>query len=454
MKKQKGITLIALIITIIVMLILVGVTVTTAINGGLFEKARIGAKGTQKEVDREKLNMAVAFAYDETTGKIDKTKLEQELGDEWRVTETTGTYLCENKKTGNKFKVTAGGEITDEEIENEDKLIINCKIVETNLEGETGKRIFFIPQSGFDYQKEFCEFASKETKVTINSVEDGWEKIAEQGEITPGEMVKALNSDWGLTGENELSIDEWTRLYALMNKLQNNKATIKFNGKNVGDDEAPAFATAFESEDTKLERTPIKVTVTVTENGEEKITETGHKAEDDPEEVVKVDLKKRKINSVEIKFRYSIRITNEGEIAGAATEISDYIPDGLKFVQEDNPDWRESEGKVVTNKLAGTTLQPGESAEVEIILTWINSDKNMGVMMNTAEINKDHNKYDSRDIDSTPGNKDLEEDDLGQKAQILLTVKTGSDFINYSILGVMFISIILTGAILIKGKLV
>ena len=271
MKKQKGITLIALIITIIVMLILVGVTVTTAINGGLFEKARIGAKGTQKEVDREKLNMAVAFAYDETTGKIDKAKLIQELGDGWIVTESEGTYLCENERTGNKFKVTAGGEITDEEIENEDKLIINCKIVETNLEGETGKRIFFIPQSGFDYQKEFCEFASKETNVTINSVEDGWEKIAEQGEIAPEEMVKALNSDRGLTGENELSRDEWTRLYALMNKLQNNKATIKLNGKNVGDDEAPAFATVFESEDTKLERTPIKVTVTVTENGEEKV---------------------------------------------------------------------------------------------------------------------------------------------------------------------------------------
>lgn len=272
MKKQKGITLIALIITIIVMLILVGVTVTTAINGGLFEKARIGAKGTQKEVDREKLNMAVAFAYDETTGKIDKTKLEQELGDEWGVTESEGTYLCGNKKTGNKFKVTAGGEITDEEIENEDKLIINCKIVETNLEGETGKGIFFIPQSGFDYQKEFCEFAKKTTgQQTITSVEDGWKKIAEQEEITPEEMVKAINSNWGLTGENELTIDEWTRLYALMNKLENNKATIKFNGKNVGDDEAPAFATAFESDDIKLERTPIKVTVTVTENGEEKV---------------------------------------------------------------------------------------------------------------------------------------------------------------------------------------
>lgn len=274
MKKQKGITLIALIITIIVMLILVGVTVTTAINGGLFEKARIGAKGTQKEVDREKLNMAVAFAYDETTGKIDKTKLEQELGDEWGVTETTGTYLCENKKTGNKFIVTAEGEITDDE-----PLTINCKIVESTTEdkGEitTSKIMLFIPESGFDYEKEFCEFVSKEKKVTINSVEDGWKKMLQDEESTEeieiSKVAEMLNSNYGLTGENELTIDEWTRLYALMNKMGNKQATIKFNGKNVGDDEAPTFATAFESEDTKLERTPIKVTVTVTENGEEKV---------------------------------------------------------------------------------------------------------------------------------------------------------------------------------------
>ena len=39
MRGQKGITLVALIITIIVMLILVGVSVTVALNGGLFDKA-------------------------------------------------------------------------------------------------------------------------------------------------------------------------------------------------------------------------------------------------------------------------------------------------------------------------------------------------------------------------------------------------------------------------------
>ena len=42
---QKGITLIALVITIIVMLILVAVTITMAVNGGLFEYA--GRAGTQ-----------------------------------------------------------------------------------------------------------------------------------------------------------------------------------------------------------------------------------------------------------------------------------------------------------------------------------------------------------------------------------------------------------------------
>lgn len=43
----------ALVITIIVMLILVGVTVTVAINGGLFDQAKKAAKGYQQEALNE-----------------------------------------------------------------------------------------------------------------------------------------------------------------------------------------------------------------------------------------------------------------------------------------------------------------------------------------------------------------------------------------------------------------
>ena len=52
--KNKGITLIALIITIIVMLILVAVTINMAVNGGLFEKAEQAVGETQNEVNKEK----------------------------------------------------------------------------------------------------------------------------------------------------------------------------------------------------------------------------------------------------------------------------------------------------------------------------------------------------------------------------------------------------------------
>ena len=79
----------------------------------------------------------------------------------------------------------------------------------------------------------------------------------------------------------------------------------------------------------------------------------------------------------------------------------------------------------VTDKLAGTTLKTGESAEVEIILTWINSEDNLGVLINTAEINKDHNEYGVPDRDSTPGNNVPGEDDIDD-APVMVTIKTGS----------------------------
>lgn len=53
MKSQKGITLIALVITIIVMLILVAVTITMAINGGLFNYAKDASTKTNGAMTNE-----------------------------------------------------------------------------------------------------------------------------------------------------------------------------------------------------------------------------------------------------------------------------------------------------------------------------------------------------------------------------------------------------------------
>ena len=164
----------------------------------------------------------------------------------------------------------------------------------------------------------------------------------------------------------------------------------------------------------------------VIENGKETVTQTGHKAEDDPEQVVKVELNRKKLNSVTVKFRYSIRVTNEGDIAGYAKQIKDYIPEGLKFDAKDNPDWKDEGNNIITTrKLENTLLQPGQSAEVEVLLTWKNNKNNLGLKVNTAEISEDYNEKHVHDKDSTPNNKVPGEDDIDD-APVLLSISTGA----------------------------
>lgn len=187
----------------------------------------------------------------------------------------------------------------------------------------------------------------------------------------------------------------------------------------------------------------------VIENGKETITQTGHDPWDDPEAVVKVELHRKKLNQVTVKFRYSIRVINQGDIAGYAKEVTDYVPQGLKFVAADNPGWTDEGNNVISTRLLeNTLLQPGEYADVEVVLTWINSENNMGVMNNTAEISEDDNEYGVPDKDSTPDNQKPGEDDIDD-APVMLSISTGQIRI-YFTLGFIVLITIAGGVILIK----
>ena len=270
--------------------------------------------------------------------------------------------------------------------------------------------------------------------ITISKA--GTQTVLNIKEETAPDGYKPYNGTISLT----ISAKESTEKYAL--DKENTKLTQKSadneentsNGEVTCDiNEEKSLITITIPNEKKVFDLALRKWVTqaiVTENGQTYVTDTGHKAEDEPEEIVKVDLKKSKLNDVVVKFNYSIRVTNEGEIAGYAKEVSDYIPNGLKFVAEDNPDWTEKDGKIVTRALENTLLQPGESAEVKVLLTWVNSSNNMGVMINTAEISEDYNDYGIPDRDSTPNNKVPGEDDIDD-APVMLTVKTGSDVIIY-----------------------
>ena len=153
--------------------------------------------------------------------------------------------------------------------------------------------------------------------------------------------------------------------------------------------------------------------VLVNENGQEKIIETGNIG-DENDIIPHVQINKKNIDKTLVKFVYSIKITNEGQIAGEATEITDYVPEG------------------------------------EVVLRWINGHDNLGPKTNMAEISEDYNKENIPDRDSTPDNKKDGEDDIDD-ATVLLSVNQGggiqSIYINLSLI---FLAIIFVGGIIIK----
>ena len=71
LKNNKGITLIALIITVIVMLILVGVTVATIADGGLLNKAKTAVEKTEEQAIHETILGAMVL---DPNGKINIEK--------------------------------------------------------------------------------------------------------------------------------------------------------------------------------------------------------------------------------------------------------------------------------------------------------------------------------------------------------------------------------------------
>ncbi|MBR3255015.1 MAG: DUF11 domain-containing protein [Clostridia bacterium] len=317
------------------------------------------------------------------------------------------------------------------------------------------------------------------------SYENGLDKMEAGSTVNPN-LIKAFDKTAGLTDTNpdyrDIKVAFRVTEQYIKNKV-NDKIITNFaqisddqdeDGKPVNDiDSTPdKWNDGEDDQDIEKIRIPtfdlaLKKWVTqaiVYENGEETVTNTNHDPWDDPEDVVKVELHRKKLSDVTVKFRYSIRVYNDGYdretgkvkdgfVEGYAKEVTDYIPEGLMFVQEDNPDWTlVGDNIITTNKLENTLLKPGEYADVEVLLTWINGEDNLGLKTNVAEISKDENEWGAPDWDSTPNNKTPGEDDIDD-APVMLSITTGEDrtIILMSIgLGVAALATLAGGVFLIK----
>ena len=125
---------------------------------------------------------------------------------------------------------------------------------------------------------------------------------------------------------------------------------------------------------------------------------------------------------------YTIRIYNEGTLAGFANEITDNIPDGLEFIEDSSINksyaWELKDSKLVTTYLSdsninnvinpvtelenGTKTLSYKDVKVQFKVVAEPSKYAGETITNWAEIQEDSNN----DIDSTPGNNNKEEDDI------------------------------------------
>ena len=155
MKNQKGITLIALIITIIVMLILVGVSVTVALNGGLFSTAQKATGDTKAERDNE---LALSDGKVEINGEwynsIDEYVNGNSGGAKVEILPKKGTYTIGEE-------VTIGEEHFFVIADDTEKVTLLAKY-NLNTEGTA--------QSNAAYSETACAFSSTNYWSTIEGI--------------------------------------------------------------------------------------------------------------------------------------------------------------------------------------------------------------------------------------------------------------------------------------------
>lgn len=144
----------------------------------------------------------------------------------------------------------------------------------------------------------------------------------------------------------------------------------------------------------------------------------------------KIDIKAKELSNSKVYMEYNIVVKNNGEVSGYVKNVVDYMPKGTVFMADLNSGWyKNTDGNIYNTKLKNTEIKPGESKTVSIILVKQMTEKNTGIVSNSAEIAELYNEYGIEDIDSKVANRAENEDDFGT-ADIVISVNTGGLLIN------------------------
>ena len=218
---------------------------------------------------------------------------------------------------------------------------------------------------------------------------------------------------------------------------------IKLSDDNARDIDIGLYTS--EKFDLKLDKYISKITRTTPSSGSKTYEYNNSKA-------AKIEVLGSNLGKSSAIIEYKIVITNEGAVAGYAKKIVDYLPKGVSFSTELNKDWYLSDnGNVYNASLANEIINPGESKELTLVVTKKITEDSLGdPINNNAEIYESYNEQGLKDIDSTPGNKAQDEDDMST-ADVIFSIVTGK-IIMYTTIILGIVAILGFGVFEIKKR--
>ena len=168
------------------------------------------------------------------------------------------------------------------------------------------------------------------------------------------------------------------------------------------------------------------------------------------ETMAKAEIDAKRVNGTTAIIEFQIKVTNVGDVTGYARRIVDYMPSDLTFNSEMNKDWYQAENGIYTSVLSNEPIAPGETKTVTLTLVKSMTEDNTGRINNRAEIVEDYNDLGLTDINSTPGNQESGENDLGS-ADVILSIRTGGA-IYISVAVAALVILIIIGFMIWKKK--
>lgn len=237
----------------------------------------------------------------------------------------------------------------------------------------------------------------------IKDDEDSYGVQAQMQLLKDGTMIKAQTTSkdgsysfTGLTEGNYTLVSNYDKDAYEATTYANNTVDNNLNSNAYETAEGVAVTDSIGITNSNVEN--LDIGLVEKDNFDFKITESITKAivdikgeqkeyQYDDLDLAKLEINPKDIDDATIKIQYKIRIENVGNINGKVSSIVDYLPNGMYFVEKDNPFWSlGTDGNIYYSGLKDTIITAGDFQDVTLTLQKKMTGDNTGILSNKAKI--------------------------------------------------------------------